>query len=201
MASSVVYGVVQIPLDVNSKICPTNVTNPSVYHCGGGENDKDISCSGGQWCFAEYTYGAFDKNIGCSCIPAVSLPAVQGSKPNPYNWIAGLVTIPTGSSGSSVTLPTVNGNLPHNLQSNVSTLLNNSFTAYADQTATRLSSVSPPIVGSGYLIVAYDFSWFQSLQDVSNFVNNPIWLNGGHNPASFTYNGTLFQLYLVNQSC
>ena len=28
-----IYGVLSIPKDINSKICSTNGTDPSVYHC------------------------------------------------------------------------------------------------------------------------------------------------------------------------
>lgn len=183
MAAFVIYAVVEIPIDVNSKICNTNVTDPSVYHCGNKESGDHSTCPTGNWCFAKYSGVG---TLNCSCVPAVDLPAVQGSKPNPYNWMADLVDIPIGTTGPSVTLPSVNGNLPHNLQTNISTILDNSFVAYADQTSITLDSNDN--LGYGYLIVAYDSSWFQTQEDVNNFTSNPIWLNY-YDTTTYTYNG------------
>lgn len=171
MTNSVIYAVVQIPIDVNSKICSTSVTDPSVYHCGNGESGDHGNCPAENWCFARWTGIG---TLNCSCVPAVDLPAVQGSKPNPYNWIAGLVNIPSGTTGPSVVLPSVNGNLPHNLPSGTATVLDNSFTAYADQTPITLVNGN---TGVGYLIVVYDASWFINSQDVTTFLANPIWAN------------------------
>lgn len=179
MASTIIYAVVAIPIDINSKICSINVTDPSVYHCGSGGTDDKSTCPTGDWCYAEYTGIG---TLNCSCVPAVSLPAVQGSKPNPYNWMANLVNIPAGTSGPSIVLPNVNGNLPHNLPAGTATILDNSFTGYADQTPTTLINGK---AGVGYLIVTYDLSWFTNQQDITNFLNNPIWSNFN---STFSYN-------------
>lgn len=186
MSALVIYAVVEVPIDVNSKICSTNVTDPSVYHCGKNEYGSAQQCNDGYWCFAKWTYPL--SSPVCSCVPAANIPATQGTQPNPYNWMAGLVTVPSGTSGPTVTLPAVNGNLPHNLLPNTLTVFtnnkNNNFVDYADQTPDQLVNGNP---GPGYLIVVYDYSWFQSQDDINAFTSNPIWLNYSVN--TYTYNG------------
>lgn len=192
-----IYGILNIPIDINSKICGTNVTDPSVYHCAAGERDVDNYCDPqnqypiSQWCFAKYTYGAYHNNNGCSCVP-VTTTATTGSKPNPYNWMAGLVTVPAGTQGPSITIPAVNGSYPHNLPTGSNTGLSSTYVGFTDQTPIGLIGSN---AGGAQLIVAYAASWFSSLNDVDTFIKAANWLNVGTDKSgqteasSYSYGG------------
>lgn len=167
-----IYGVLQVPNDINYTVCPSakNDTGPSVYHCASGVGSGcQFSCPAGQWCFANCTYRGGNQ---CSCVT----PYVPGdtTSPTPYNWMAGLVAGYQANQPSTV-IPAVNKQLPHNLPATADTGLGqgNAYAAFTDSppagsqpTPYQTNNSSPQSLpvpsdfGTAFIIVAYDVNWF-----------------------------------------